>query len=29
MMGFLVPVAIIIVFGAFLTTAMAYFLLVY
>jgi len=29
MMGFLVPVAIIIVIGAFLTTAMAYFLLVY
>lgn len=29
MMGFLVPVAIIILMGAFLTTAMAYFLLVY
>jgi putative membrane protein len=29
MMGFLVPVAIIILLGAFLTTAMAYFLLVY
>lgn len=29
MIGFLVPVAIIIIVGAFLTTAMAYFLLVY
>ena len=29
MMGFLLPVAIIILLGAFLTTAMAYFLLVY
>lgn len=29
MMGFLLPVAIIIVIGAFLTTAMAYYLLVY
>jgi putative membrane protein len=29
MMGFLVPVAIIILLGAFLTTAMAYFVLVY
>jgi len=29
MMGFLVPVAIIIILGAFLTTAMAYFLLMY
>jgi putative membrane protein len=29
MMGFLLPVAIIILIGAFLTTAMAYFLLVY
>jgi putative membrane protein len=29
MMGFLIPVAIIILLGAFLTTAMAYFLLVY
>ncbi|MDD1690682.1 MAG: DUF2070 family protein [Methanoregula sp.] len=29
MMGFLIPVAIIIILGAFLTTAMAYFLLVY
>jgi putative membrane protein len=29
MMGFLLPVALIILVGAFLTTAMAYFLLVY
>jgi putative membrane protein len=29
MMGFILPVAIIIIFGAFLTTAMAYFLLMY
>jgi putative membrane protein len=29
MMGFLVPVAVILLLGAFLTTAMAYFLLVY
>jgi putative membrane protein len=29
MMGFLLPVALIILLGAFLTTAMAYFLLVY
>lgn len=29
MIGFLIPVAIIIIIGAFLTTAMAYFLLVY
>jgi putative membrane protein len=29
MMGFLLPVAVIILLGAFLTTAMAYFLLVY
>ena len=29
MMGFLIPVAVIILLGAFLTTAMAYFLLVY
>jgi len=29
MMGFILPVAIIIILGAFLTTAMAYFLLVY
>ena len=27
MMGFLVPVAVIILLGAFLTTAMAYFIL--
>jgi putative membrane protein len=29
MMGFLLPIAIIVILGAFLTTAMAYYLLVY
>ena len=29
MMGFMLPVAVIIILGAFLTTAMAYFLLLY